>query len=117
MVHVVVAGIAIDLVVVLISLLLEEALVAVGIVAGSWRQTLESLVTLLLTITGLKLLLSVLVKSKEGKDKDLVVGEGAEDEQDKAEDGLPVEVLKTERATHDPDDERARGVDCGTLSS
>ena len=79
-VHVVVAGITIDLVVVLISLLLEEALVAVGIVAGSWRQTLESLVTLLLTITSLKLLLSVLVKSKEGKDKDLVVGEGAEDE-------------------------------------
>ena len=103
--HVEVTCIVVNLVVVLVFLGLDKTLVAVGVVGGSWRCAHVSLITLLRAIASLNLLLSVLVESKEGNHKDLVVSEGAEDEKDKAKDCLPVEVLEAEQAAHDPNDQ------------
>ena len=104
-----------DLVIVLVVLLLKQALVAVGVVGGAWRSAHVVSVAFVGCGSSLQLVFGIGVEAPEGQDDDLVVEQGSEDEQDEAEDGLPVERLQAEQAAHDPDDQGARRVDSGAL--
>ena len=74
----------------------------------SWRETHVGGIFPLGAVAALtfcNLFLCVLVESKEWKDDDLVVEEGSRNEHHEANDGFPVESLKSERDGHDPDEE------------
>jgi hypothetical protein len=83
-----------DLVVVLVLILLEEALVTASAVGGAWGRIHVVGVALLGCAPLFQLLFRVIVQAAEGKNNNLVVDKGAENEENKAENGLPVEVFQ-----------------------
>ena len=108
----------IDRIVVLISLLKEKTFVAVGIVASvGGRGASVGSISLLFAVSLRNGHLGVLVEAPEGNREDFVVQERAEDKEDKAENCLPVERLKSEKTTHDPDDKSPTSVDSSSLRS
>ena len=116
MVHVKFSAIVGDLGIVFVILFHEETLVAIGVVGCMRRGCAHILsVTLRLAIALGQLDLSVLIETPERQHDDLVVEEGAEAEENEADDGLPVEWLESKNATHEPDDERTRSVNRSTL--
>lgn len=82
-------------IVVLVSSFLEEPLVSLGTVRCTWGGRHIISVALHLPISGLNGNLGVLIESPEGQNDNLVVEQGAEDEDDKAWDGLPLERFES----------------------
>ena len=104
-----------NLVVVLISIPLQKTLVAGRVVGGAWGGTHVGGIFFVGGRALLLLRLGVLIEATEWNREDLVVEKGSEDQEDEAEDSLPVEGLKSEKAAHDPDDEGSARVDGGSL--
>ena len=99
----------------LIGILLQETLVAGRVVGGAWGGTHIGGIAFVGGRAILFLCLGVLIEAPKWNREDLVVEKGSEDQEDEAEDSLPVEGLKSEKAAHDPDDEGSARVDGGSL--
>jgi len=87
--------------------LLQETLVSRGTVGGTWGSGHIGGVSLGLALSGFDGHSGPLIEAPEGKHNDLVVEERAEDKNDEAWDGLPLELFETEEDTATPDKHRS----------
>ena len=101
-----------NLVIVLVVFFLEQSLVSLGAVRGTWRRGHVTRILLSLALSGFNCNLGVLIEAPEWQNNDLVVQQSAEDQNKEAWDGLPLEGLKSECHASDPDEYRPRRVHC-----
>ena len=94
----------------LVVRILQQPLVPLTAVRGARRGRHVIRISLLLALSGFNSNLSPLVKAPEGQNNDLVVQEGAKDQDYEAWDSLPLEWLKTQKDTANPDRDRSRAV-------
>ena len=82
------------------------SLVAISVIASPRTETHISRISLFCSLPLLNLLLGILIKAKNRNNYNLVVQQSTNDQKDKAENCLPVEDLKTQRAAHNPNEKR-----------
>ena len=87
--------------------ILQETLVSRVAVGGTWGSGHVGCVSLGLALSGFDGHSGPLIEAPEGKNNDLVVEERAEDKNDEARDGLPLERFEPEGDTATPDKHRS----------
>ena len=99
-----------------VVLFLEQSLISLGTVCGTWRCGHVICISFLFALSGFNCNLGPLIEAQEWQNDDLIVKQSAEYKDYEAWDGLPLEWLESEGYTTNPDEHRPGRVDRGPLS-